>query len=353
MGKDSLLKSTSKKKDEDKKAKSQKKVITAKKTVGKSKATSKAKKATEAKATTKARPRKAAREKKPKVSIKDLLSKKFEKWEPEKVFTVGPDKEYLQNFVSPPFVSDASEAEVRRVKELLFKKFDLQAEEKIRKVAKPIKTKAASVSVTPPADDLIPPKKESDPFQRAIIVFIAVFVLLIALIIGTSYSNKGKYYIQETDGAVEVWQGTFDPMGKELVISLPGGQPPKDIRNVYSKSEVFPLICSYYIDRADSMLDVPGLLDFEGIRVYLNTAMFYATTEKFRSAISRRLNTIDLMMIMYRADVSLSKGTKADLEVALGYLFEAVALDLDKNQADLLEKKIKSVNDLLADLEKK
>ena len=178
-------------------------------------------------------------------------------------------------------------------------------------------------------------------------------MLLIALIVGASYSNKGKYYILETDGAVEVWQGTFDPMGKELVISLPGGQPPDDIRNVYSKNEVFPLVCTYYIERADSMLDVPGLLDFEGIRVYLNTAMFYATTEKLRSAISKRLNTIDLMMIMYRADVALSRGTVADLEVALGYLFEAVALDLDKSQADLLEKKIKSINDLLADMEAK
>lgn len=371
MGKKSLLKSTSKKKDEEKKTTTVKKAArrskaepktagTAKtitapkaKTASKAKAAPKAKKAVKPKTTTKIRPKKAVRTKKTKVSITDLLSKKFERWEPEKVFKVSPDKEYLKNFVSPPFVSDASEEEVRRVKELLFKKFDLKAEEEIKEVVKPIKTKTEPVSAEPPTYDLPPEKKEPYPFQRTIIYLIVVFVLLIALIIGASFSNKGKYFITATEGAVEVWQGTFDPMGKELIISLPGGQPPEDIRNVYSKSEVFPLVCNYYIDKTDSMLNVPGLLDFEGIKAYLNTAKFYATTDKLRSTINARLSTIDLMMLMYRADVAINKGTKADLEAALGYLFEAAALDLDEGQVDLLEKKIKSINDLLTALEVK
>jgi hypothetical protein len=59
------------------------------------------------------------------------------------------------------------------------------------------------------------------------------------------------------------------------------------------------------------------------------------------------------MMLMYRADVAINKGTKADFEAALGYLFEAAALYLDKGQVDLLEKKIKWINDLLAALEVK
>jgi len=305
------------------------------------------------KTTRKASPKKSVRTKRTKVSIRDLLSKKFEKWKPEKIFKIGPDKEYLKNFAAPPFVSVQSEEEVRLVKKLLFKKFDLKAEEEIKEVEKPKKTKTEPVSIAPPVYDLPPTKKEPDPFRRSIIYFITIFVLLIGIVISTSYSNKGKYFIKATDGAVEVWQGTFEPMGKELVISLPGGQPPEDIKNVYSKNDVFPLVCNYYIDKADSMLDVPGLLDFDGIKVYLNTAMFYATTDKLSSAINSRLNTIDLMMLMYRADVAINKGTKADIESALGYLFEAAALDLDKGQADLLEKKIKSVNDLLTALEAK
>ena len=129
MGKESLLKSTSKKtksastkKDEE--IKVEKKTATAKKATAKAKAAPKAKAPTKVKKTTPVRAKKAApRPKKKKVSVKDLIHKKFDIWKPEKILTVSPDEKYLKDFVAPPFVS-GSEEETSRIKEILFKKFD-------------------------------------------------------------------------------------------------------------------------------------------------------------------------------------------------------------------------------------
>ena len=129
MGKESLLKSTSKKTKsastkKDEKIKVEKKTATAKKATAKAKAAPKAKAPTKVKKTTAVRAKKAApRPKKKKVSAKDLIHKKFDIWKPEKIFTISPDEKYLKDFVAPPFVSE-SEEETRRIKEILFKKFD-------------------------------------------------------------------------------------------------------------------------------------------------------------------------------------------------------------------------------------
>ncbi len=177
-----------------------------------------------------------------------------------------------------------------------------------------------------------------------------VFVLLIALIIATSAMNSNKYYIKPADGTVEIWQGNFSPMGEELLIMLPGVQPPETIKDVYSKADISPLISNYYVEKADTLLQVPGMPDFEGIRAYLNTAMSYATSAEANQIAQARLNHIDLMILMYKADVAAGKGTVADLEDAKGYLVEAAELDIDDLQLDLVEQKVAAIDDILAEL---
>jgi hypothetical protein len=357
MGKNSLLKSTSKAK---------KKSTAKKKAAAKAKATPKVKASPNAKALPKAKKAPAAKTTRKKVSVKDLIMKKFDVWKPETLYTVSPDKTDSKDFIAPPFFS-GSEEENRRIKELLLKKFDLaeiKAAAEKAAAEKPAAEKAAaekaaaekpaepevSVSYDPPdSGDTI----TDDPMEKAMKYLAAAFAVLIALVIGSSMINKNKFYIHATDGALEIWQGRFAPMGEACLISLPGVQPPEKIKDIYSKSEAFPLIFNYYVEKADTLLTVPGLPDFEGIKTYLNKALAYATTPAANEAVFSRLNNIELMILLYKADVSASKPTLSDLNQAKGYLSEAAKLDIEDLKVNLIHQKMDAVDQQIAALKAK
>ena len=391
MGKDSLVQSTTKgKKSAAKKKTAKKKAVKAKaapkaKAAAKAKAAPKAKAAAKAKATPKPKPaaKAAPAPKKIAVSVKDLLKKKFPVWKPEKLYSVAPDKGDAKDFTAPPFVS-GPEAEQKRIKELLLKKYDLAeikaagekaaaekaaaekaaaekaaaekaAAEKAaaEKAAaeKAAAEKAAepeiSVSYEPPdSDDTIP----SDPMEKGMKYLAAALAVLIVLVIGSSMVNQGKFYIHSTDGALEISQGRFAPMGEELLISLPGVQAPEKAKDIYSKTDVYPIIFNYYVEKADTFLKVPGLPDFEGIKKYLNKAMAYKTTPDSADAVYSRLNNIDLMILLYKADVAASKPTLSDLKEAKGFLSEASRLDLNGAKLDLIHEKMDDVDKKIASL---
>ncbi|MBW1968605.1 MAG: hypothetical protein JRI82_03825 [Deltaproteobacteria bacterium] len=207
-----------------------------------------------------------------------------------------------------------------------------------------------SVSYDPPdSGDTI----TDDPMEKAMKYLAAAFAVLIALVIGSSMINKNKFYIHATDGALEIWQGRFAPMGEACLISLPGVQPPEKIKDIYSKSEAFPLIFNYYVEKADTLLTVPGLPDFEGIKTYLNKALAYATTPAANEAVFSRLNNIELMILLYKADVSASKPTLSDLNQAKGYLSEAAKLDIEDLKVNLIHQKMDAVDQQIAALKAK
>ena len=290
--------------------------------------------------------------------MKDLLQKKFPVWKPEKLYSVAPEEGDAKDFTAPPFVS-GPEAEQKRIKELLLKKYDLAeikaaAEEAAAEKAaaekaaaeKAAAEKAAaepevSVSYEPPdSDDTIP----SDPMEKGMKYLAAAVAVLIALVVGSSMINQGKYYIHSTDGAIEVFQGSFAPMGEKLLISLPGVQAPEKAKDIYSKTDVYPLIFNYYVEKADTLLKVPGLPDFEGIKKYINKASPYAITPASKEIVFKRLSNIDLMILLYKADVAASKSTISDLKEAKGYLSEASRLDVDDLNLDLIHQKIDVVD---------
>jgi colicin import membrane protein len=370
MGKNSLIKSTTKGKKSAAKKKAAKKTAAKAKAVAKAKAApkkkaaAKAKTAPKPKAAVKAAPKakvaaKAAPEpaKKP-VTIKDLLQKKFPVWKPEKLYSAAPDKGDVKDISAPPFVS-GSEEEQKRVKELLMKTFDMAeiksagekaaAEKAAAEEAAAEKAAEPEVSVSyepPVSDDTIP----SDPMDKALKYMAAAFALLIALVVGSSMINQGKYYIRSTNGALKIFQGRFAPMGEKLLISLPGVQAPEKVKDVYSKTDVYPIIFNYYVEKADTLLKVPGLPDFEGIKTYINKARPYAITPASKDIVYKRLSNIDLLILLYKADVAASKSTLADLTEAKGYLSEASRLDIDDMQLDLVDQKMGAVDKKIADL---
>ncbi len=183
-------------------------------------------------------------------------------------------------------------------------------------------------------------KKPSDPVDNAIKLFAAGMAFLILLVVGASASNSFKYHLSENQGALEIWKGKFAPMGKKLVIALPGVPAPEDLKTTYSANDVYPLVFHYYIDKADALLDVPGIPDFEGIKSTLKTALEYGATNALRTIAYERLDTIDRLILFYKADVAASRGTIDDLTSAVGFLKEAGKLTTDKAQKEVIAQQI-------------
>jgi len=156
-----------------------------------------------------------------------------------------------------------------------------------------------------------------------------------------------NYYLYYKDAAVEVWKGRFSPTGKEQLIMMPGLPEPKSIKDVYSKEEVFPIICNFYIGKASTLLDVPGKPDFKAIKTYLNNALSYATTDSLRQTIYARLNSVDVMMLIYKAEVAMSRRNTSGFKEALEYLTKASSLDPGDAEKKLIHQKIETVQELI------
>lgn len=383
MGKDSLIKSTTKKKAA---AKTASKTAKGKKVAHRKKAPAKKISAKAKFAVKKSIPRK----KKP--ALKSLTLKQFDRWTPKKPFYVPPEDKAQQQVKVPPVVSGQSEDESRLIKGLLFKTFDLSATaeaEQPAEIEKPVQKPIISESekrveepapekpktkdreeapvlaeskddnkslpfVPKPSDSYEPPKPpKSDPIDRAMKFFIAGLILLILILIGSSYTNTKNYYIKAANGGLEIWKGSFAPIGQTPLVRLVGIKPPPSIKSVYTQSEALTLAFNYYLDKADKLIEVKGVPDFEKIRSFLSHAETYATTQKQRTITNGRLSHIVLMLLIYKADVAAAKGTKDALKKAVDYLEDTDSLPLTEDQIKLVRAKKAAFNKQASDLKSK
>ncbi len=81
------------------------------------------KKVTVGAAAKKSAPKKSTKSTKKKITLKDLIFRKFDTWKPEKQFKVKTDKDILPVHEGPPFIEDRS-ADAEHIREKLFRKFD-------------------------------------------------------------------------------------------------------------------------------------------------------------------------------------------------------------------------------------
>ena len=191
------------------------------------------------------------------------------------------------------------------------------------------------------------PKTNSAKKPLLLIIGGLIFVILMGLVIRASYDNTGKFFLKSAAGAVEIWQGTFSPGGKKRILIMPGVQLPAKAKSVYSMEDVYPLAFNFYVSKADALMEVPGMPDFVGIKSYLNRALSFATTEDLRQTAHGRINQIDRLILLYKADVAAIKGTRSGLETALDYLEQAAELNPDEIETELIEKKKASIRELL------
>lgn len=306
MGKDSLIKSTTKKKstaDKDEKLKKDQKVSAKTKKSTKSKTTAKPKKkaATTKKTTTK---------KKPAVKAKKT--------------TTAPKKKKAAKAKAPTASKIPSQP----------------------KPQEPEKVKEEQVTLEPPTSTgqaPPPPVDPGDPTEKMMQYGIGGFVVLVLLVVIASWMNTQNYYVKSSNGAIDIWQGKFAPKGMKHIMNIPGIQPPATAKDTYSQNDVFPLICQYYVDKADTLLDVPGMPDFDGVKDYLNRSKQYAVSADMKSLVKSRLDALDLMVLLYKAEVSASKNTIEDLETAKGLLKKALGYPMDTLEETRIEQKAEAV----------
>ncbi len=357
MGKDSLIKSTSKKKssstkkDEDSGNVEAKKANAAKKTAPKSPKKAKptpkkAKSAVKSKTTGPAKaktPKKSKAVSKPKTAVKAKAATKpkaaAEKAAAEKA---AAEKAAAEKAAAEKAAAEKAAVEKAAAEKAAAEKAAVEkaAAEKAAKEPKP------SISYEPPPDTT----KPSDPSGRMMQIGIGALALLILLIIGASFLNHRHYYIKPGDGAIEIWQGTFAPKGTRLLISLPGKTHDAPAKQEYTQQEVFPLIFGYYREKAAMLMEVKGMPDFNAEKAYLEKALCYSTTAEEKTAVNSRINTIDLMVLMSKANAAISKKTVVSLETALEHLGEAADLDLDDIQEEQVKRQTASAKAMLKKL---
>jgi colicin import membrane protein len=183
-----------------------------------------------------------------------------------------------------------------------------------------------------------------DPVIRSLMYGVAALIAVVILIVVASYRNSARYYLVAGDNAVEIWQGQFSPTGKHFFGVLHNYQLAEPAKSHYSKQDIFPVIFNYYLEKADALLETQNPPDFRSITEYLTDAKAYALNGKMAAAISSRLNTIERMTLLYKADVAIAQGTKASLDAAADYISRARATTTDAVQLQILDDKLAEID---------
>ncbi len=187
--------------------------------------------------------------------------------------------------------------------------------------------------------------------KKILIALVAGLAVIFTPIVITSVSNSRNYYLIEDDGALEVWKGNFAPVGRHHLVTMPGAVLPEQVKKSYDKAEVYPLICNYFIEKVDTIVDAASIPDFEAIRADLTKAQPYATTKQQQEIIAARFRNIDFVLLLYRADVAAGKGTVEGYQTAIADLESAAQLKLGEAETELVKKKLKKATAGLASVQ--
>ena len=180
--------------------------------------------------------------------------------------------------------------------------------------------------------------------KRNIIAAGAGFALILLMLVGVSFSNMSNFYFKPVEGGIEIRRGSFAPIGQKKFFVLQGAELQEPAKKVYSKKDVYPLIFNAYIEQADSLLEAQAIPDFDGIKHSLDNALKYGVTAELRETAQSRLNRIDFMILVYKADIAAAKDSLTSLKSAMSYYKEAAGLNPAEHQVQQLKLKIESVS---------
>lgn len=345
-----------------------------------------------------------------KPSLKSLRKKKFDTWTPEKPYVAKPAPGADKNFAAPALTDDYDAEAAEKIRTLLFKQFDLSTPEPAKEQepapAEPARKETGKESEPeaaaekeektepgaaaekekeqasgkqeapeakepsdsggasggggdePPGGPPEPPEspkgeKRDFPLSRELMLAIGGFALIFILIIGASINNMGNYYIRQSGNSLEILRGSFSPRGKTTVATLPGAEAQATLKDQYSRQEALNIAFKYYMQRAGDLTESEGVPDFKAIEKHLNRAKHYAASDKQRKQAARRIDRLEFVTLMYKADVAAEKQNRQGLETALDYLEQASALNLGPEDKEAVKQRISNIGNLLEELEKK
>lgn len=321
-----------------------------------------------------------------KADIKEIMARKFHEPQVVAMLTEVMEKKEKE-YTAPPLISTDDPKEAQRIKGILFRQFEIPPapvqpetaaieeepevivqetvetvvesavaetvaetkEEQVAPDAEAIKAekeeikekeeKGPKVTVTydepPPTDTEV-----SDPMDKMIKFVAAGVVLVLLVLLGYSFSNRNKYYIKPADNGIEILQGRFAPMGEEVLARLIGVAPPENIKDVYKAEEVLPMAFAYYVDKADSLLDIKGIPDLKEVKATLDKALSFALKKEEREIVQYRLNSMERHVLQYRANVAASRGTPEAVAMAIGILSDALKTNMDEQQKSMIQSRI-------------
>ncbi len=335
------------------------------------------KKSATAKSSAKPKSKKTTASVKKTLSIKELLARKFEMKAVGKKYIPPSKPQAGKNITSPPYFVGETPQETERVRKLLFKKFapvSFKSEEKSGAATKPgpkpadPKTIMAQPGAGTPGfgkpetekpsapfsfdetDIPIYREKSMDPLQKAVVFGCIALAVLIVMVMWSSALNVGKYYVKPVDGQLEIWKGRFSPQGVEKIFTISAASAPDQLKAVYSKTEAYGIIFDGIVNSADATLSTEEIPDFDLIRRTLISAEPYAVSKEMSNLLQRRLDKIDMMALVYKADILAGKGTESDLANARKSLEKALKLNLDEAEEGLIRQKIAWVDQKLSEL---
>lgn len=188
------------------------------------------------------------------------------------------------------------------------------------------------------------------PISKGMLGAICAVAVIFVLIIGASIKNMDTYYLEEKRNSLEIWRGEFSPAGKEKVVTLPGVEASKPLKDKYSRQDALTLAFEYFMGKADDVTGEQDIPDLKSIKDNLENAKKYAVTDKQKELVNSRLNRIEYLKLIYRADVAAENQTEQGYETALDFLEKAGDLKLSEHDRQALKQRADRIRENLEKL---
>jgi chemotaxis protein histidine kinase CheA len=122
--------------------------------------------------------------------------------------------------------------------------------------------------------------------------------ILIALML-LSVRNSSNYYVESKHGVTVISKGSFSPMGSELIAKIPGRVAPAVVKDVYTKSDIQPLLFSFYMKNAVTLMNKEGMPDFNEIKANLVKAVENAPGDAEKQTAQKQLAALEAILSKY------------------------------------------------------
>ena len=324
------------------------------------------------------------------IPISELILKKFDRSGDSKIISV-PEKNIFSSLPDmPPFISADDKQEVARIRKLLFKTFDLSTPEKsIPQHSESAKTDPETKVITKPSEVILPKNemekvnetklvvskteteknKDKDKDEEPIMatetiqtnqpyissnfeeekvmtkpmkLAILGVMFLFAVLLIASFSNSGKYTIVQTNEGVQIWRGEFSPLGKKLIATYTDLVLEEPIKSSYLEEEIHQILCNHYLYQFNLKLEKEGIPDFNEIKELLIKSKSYADSEQL-DIIETRMNGIDFLVLLYKADVAMSIGK---IEIAKSLYTKAESLASRDYEKEMIAKRLEEIAEI-------